>query len=210
MNSRTRIIAIIGAVAVAAVGLTGCVTTAGEAPPAQSERLAGSLAELFQQERGAVDNDFVIEVLDRAIESGTIAQSDYDEAHKLYAECMKAAGYEESYRQDANGLWRITPPPLSGQDEVEKYMTIGSDCSDELAPIEALFAVQQGNPDLLADPRQAAVQCLREAQLVGADYTVEDFDSEFETRFESAPYDPNAPDAQACLSGAGFAVTVEG
>jgi len=197
----------------ATFALAGCVTESGEVPDSggtgQSEVLAGSLTELFEQKMETTDNVFVLEVLERAIETGSIAQLDYDEAHRLYAECMIDAGYEETYRQDTNGVWRITPPPLSGEEEVERYMSIGADCSDELAPIESLFTVQQGNPDLLADPAAAVAACLREAQLVSADYTGEDFAADLESGFDNASYDVNSAEAQSCFSGNGYAVNVQ-
>lgn len=197
----------------ATFALAGCVTESGEVPDSggtgQSEVLAGSLTELFEQKMETTDNAFVLEVLERSIETGSIAQQDYDEAHRLYAECMTDAGYEETYRQDTNGVWRITPPPLSGGEEVERYMSIGADCSDELAPIESLFTVQQGNPDLLADPAAAVAACLREAQLVSADYTAEDFAADLESGFDNASYDVNSSEAQSCFSGNGYAVNVQ-
>lgn len=196
----------------ATFALAGCVTESGTGPDSggtgQSEVLAGSLTELFEQKKETTDNAFVLEVLGRAIETGSIAQQDYDEAHRLYAECMTDAGYEEAYRQDTNGVWRITPPPLSGE-EVGRYMTIGADCSDELGPIESLFTVQQGNPDLLADPAAAVAACLREAQLVSADYTADDFAADLESGFDNASYDVNSAEAQSCFSGNGYAVKVQ-
>lgn len=189
--------------------LAGCVTTTSQTDEGGTEKLAGSLTEMFEQKLQGQDNEFVVGALERAIETGRISQADYDEAHRLYAACMSDAGYEESYYQESSGIWRITPPPLSGQENVEAYMAVGSDCSEELAPIESLYAVQQTNPDLLADPRQAVVECLRRSQLVGADYTAEDFEAEFESRFANAPYDPNDPEAQACFTGSGYAVSVQ-
>ncbi|WP_162903778.1 hypothetical protein [Leucobacter sp. wl10] len=209
----SKVVAGVAITLLSTVLLTGCITESSKAPETAStgasEVLAGSLVELFEQEKADTDNMFVLEVLDRAIASGSIAQQDYDEAHRLYVECMSDAGYKEKYRQDTNGVWRITPPSLNGDEEVERYMQIGADCSDELAPIEALFTVQQGNPDLLADPAAGAVACLKRAKLVGGDYTVGDFTAEFESGFKNSPFDPNSPEAQSCFSGNGYAVTVE-
>jgi hypothetical protein len=213
MFSRTKTTVGITLILLAAVALTGCITETRQAPaqpdPGTSEVLAGRLVDLFEQKKATTDSAFVLEVLDRAIASGSIDRKDYDEAHRLYAECMGDAGYDEQYRQDTNGVWRITPPPLKGTKEVERYMSIGADCSDELAPIESLFTLQQGNPGLLADPAAGAVACLRSAQLVGADYTVDDFTAEFGSRFDNAPFDPSTAEVQSCLSGNGYAVSVE-
>lgn len=202
-------IAFTGAMAVMVL-IAGCVTTEGEYDGGSTgeEKLAGSLSELFEQALDDETNPFVIDVLDRAIETGKIAQEDYDEAHRLYRVCMSDAGYEESYEQLANGSYKIAPPALDGQEAVEEYMSVGSDCSDELAPVESLFILQQGNPDLLADPEQVVVQCLNEAGLVGADYTAEDFREDRDARFQQAPYDPMSAEAQECFSNAGFSISV--
>lgn len=206
-------------VAVAAVGilvLSGCTTTTegtyeGGTDTAGSEKLAGSLTELFQRALDVpenAENPFVAEVLTRAIDSGTIAQEDYDEAHRLYRTCMNDAGYEENYSQLANGSYQITPPPLDGQEAVEKYMEVGTECSAEFAPIEALFITQQGNPDLLSDRAQVAVQCLIEAGVVDASYTSQTFRDDLDDAFASAAYDPMSPQAQTCFSNAGYSISV--
>lgn len=207
----------ISAVATAAVlVLSGCTTTTegtyeGGTNTASNEKIAGSLTELFQQ---ALDdpenaaNPFVVDVLTRAVDTGAISQADYDEAHRLYRVCMNDAGYEESYTQLANGSYQITPPQLSGQDAVEKYMAVGTECSAELAPIEALFITQQGNPDLLSDQDQIAVQCLIEAGVVDATYTSQKLRDDLDSAFKNASYDPMSAEAQTCFSNAGYSISV--
>ena len=204
---------------VAAAGvlvLTGCTTTTegtyeGGTDTAGTEKIAGSLTELFQQaleDPDNAENPFVVDVLTRAIDTGAIAQADYDEAHRLYRVCMKDAGYEESYTQLANGSYKIAPPQLDGEGAVEKYMDVGSECSAELAPIESLFMTQQGNPDLLSDQDQIAVQCLIEAGVVDASYTSEKLRADLDSAFEGASYDPMSSEAQTCFSNAGYSISV--
>ena len=207
----------VAAVAAAAVlVLTGCTTTTegsyeGGTDASGNEKIAGSLSELFQQaldDPENAENPFVVDVLNRATDTGAIAQEDYDEAHRLYRVCMNDAGYEESYTQLANGSYQITPPPLDGQEAVEKYMGVGSECSAELAPIEALFITQQGNPDLLSDQDQIAVQCLIEAGVVDASYTSQTLRDDLDNAFENASYDPMSAEAQTCFSNAGYTISV--
>lgn len=216
MHGKKNVTRAAAVVAAAMLVLTGCSsTTEGTyddgSNSSGNEKIAGSLSELFRQAldnpRNA-ENAFVVEVLNRAIDTGSIAQEDYDEAHRLYRVCMNDAGYDESYTQLANGSYQITPPSLEGQDAVEKYMDVGTECAAELAPIEALFITQQGNPDLLSDPSQVAVQCLIEAGIVDASYTPQKLREDLDTAFQSASYDPMSSGAQTCFSNAGFSVSI--
>ncbi|MBN9177848.1 MAG: hypothetical protein J0I43_10825 [Microbacterium sp.] len=210
--SKQRIAIGIAAFATAALLLTGCTTTTQGTYEGSSNqttaKLAGSLTELFQQALDGEKNPFVIEVLNRAIATGKISQADYDEAHRLYRVCMSDAGYEETYTQLANGSYQITPPRLDGDSAVEKYMDVGTECSAELAPIEALFITQQGNPDLIVDQEQLAVQCLNKAGLVDASYTASNFRSDLDNAFKDATFDPMSSEAQTCFSNAGYTITV--
>lgn len=193
-----------------ALVLSGCQQMTGSAPEnTGEERLAGSLVEMFEQKLAVQTNSFVIDVLERAIGSGAIAQADYEEAHRLYRQCMEDAGYREAFEQQANGVVQITPPKLDGEDAVKKYMRIGSECSDELAPIESLFVVQQGNPELLAEPEEVVARCLMKAGLVGPDYAADDFRADLDQAFASAAFDPSSDAAQTCFSGAGYAIKLE-
>ncbi|MGG7465729.1 hypothetical protein [Plantibacter sp. YIM 135347] len=210
-TKKRRMSALAGALAViGALALTGCQQTSGSADLNTSgERLAGSLVEMFEQKLETQTNTFVIAVLERAIGSGAIEQADYDEAHRLYRQCMEDAGYQETFEQQANGVVQITPPKLSGEDAVKKYMRIGSECSDELAPIESLFVVQQGNPDLLAEPEEVVARCLVKAGLVDTGYAADDFRVDLDQAFAGASFDPSSDAAQTCFSGAGYAIKLE-
>ena len=127
MSWKKNLASVAAVAAAAMLVLSGCTTTTegtydGGTDAAADQRLAGSLTELFEQaldEPRNAENPFVVGVLTRAIDTGAIAQEDYDEAHRLYRTCMTDAGYEESYSQLANGSCRITPPPLDGQEAVE-------------------------------------------------------------------------------------------
>ncbi|PDQ34247.1 MAG: hypothetical protein B5766_12460 [Candidatus Lumbricidophila eiseniae] len=194
--------------------LVGCTQTKPskyESGAGNNEKLAGSLTELFQQELSdeeSAKNPFVADVLKRAINTGRITQVDYEEAYRLFRVCLKDAGYVESYEKLPNGLYKATPPNLKADDS-EKYMEASKNCSDELAPIESLYTVQQGNPNLLTNQDQAVVQCLNKAGLVDASYTVAHFKSDFKAGFTKAPYDATSPGAQACFAGGGYSITLK-
>jgi hypothetical protein len=205
----TRVAVGFAAVLIGCSALAGCTYKSGTVGEPQSgERLAGSLEELFQQYLDQEENPFVIEVLTEAIETGAITQAQYDEAHRMYTDCMLNAGYVEEHTRLSSGIIQLTPPQLEGAEEVDPYMETGTECSDELAPIEALYRAQQGNPDLLANNDEVVVSCLKKSNLVDAAYTTDDFLAELEDRFQDAPYDPNSPEAQECFSAGGYAIGI--
>lgn len=85
-------------------------------------------------------------------------------------------------------------------------MAASEECAEGVSiVVESLYTLQQGNPDLLVDQDEAAVQCLRKAGLVPGDYTAETFAAELPNSFADSPFDPNADAAQACFAGAGIA-----
>ncbi|WP_159619098.1 hypothetical protein [Ruania rhizosphaerae] len=178
-------------------------------PSPEGERLAGSYEELLEQYLEQEENPFVIEVLTEAVETGSITQAQYDEAHRMYTDCMVNAGYEEEHTRLASGIIQLTPPDLETPEEIDAYMETGSECSDELAPIEALYGTQQGNPDLLANNDEVVVTCLKRSQLVDASYTTSDFRTDLEELFKNASYSPNDPAAQECFSAGGYAIGIE-
>ena len=204
----------LGATTVAVLLLTGCSTTTSstydDGRGGGDERLAGSLTEMFQRELDREDDPFVVDVLERALATGTIAQADYDPAFDLYARCMDDIGYvDESHTRNKNGTMTITPPEgLTTQDDVEQYMNASRDCSPQLAPIESLFLVQQGNPDLIADPLTVATRCLVELGVTDESYDESELQADLESD-EPFPFDVSTPEAQDCFSRVGFAVSPE-
>ena len=201
-----------GALLVGAL-LTGCSSAGAEDQPSGGEKIAANLGALFEQYLARDDlSDFEREVLERAKETGEISAEDYEDAHAQEASCMADAGYDIGYEKLANGLYKSSPhlPQLADNAEngkqVDAYMTASGECAEGVSMvIESLYTLQQGNPDLLVDQDEAAVQCLRKAGLVPGDYTAETFAAELPNSFSSSPFDPNSDAAQACFAGAGIA-----
>lgn len=209
IRTKVRFVASLAALVAAFSAVTACTTetdTVGDPP--SGERLAGSFEELVQQYLDNEENPFVIEVLTEATETGKITQAQYDAAHSMYTDCMKNAGYEEEYTRLASGIIQVTPLDIDDDDAFNKYMDTATECADELAPIEALYGAQQGNPDLLADNDEVVVGCLKKSQLVDASYTSADFLADLEDSFKNASYDPNDPAAQECFSAGGYGISI--
>lgn len=201
------------ALALAATGMVGC---SGSTQPAQhasatsgQEVLAGSMTELFQQYLAEEEpTDFERGVLERAVSTGQISQADYDEAFNRYTQCTSDLGFDEKWTKLSTGLYQITPPTFADQAAADVYAEQSTDCADgTVMMIEALFAQQQANPNLLADPRAVAVQCLLEGGFVDASYTVDDFDQDIADP-PNASFDVANTEANTCLSSAGFSVAV--
>lgn len=212
--ARRPLAARLRALAVNLLAITGLLLTAcTPAPPSGGERLAPSLGALFDQYLARKDlSPFERDVLTRARQSGRIATADYENAHAKEAACMTAAGYDITYKKLPNGLYKNTPhlpttnDTKKAQAQADALMTASAECAKHVTMvIEALYTVQQGNPDLFADPFDAAVQCLRKAGLVPGDYTTATFADQYAKSFQQAPFDPNGDPAQACLAGAGIA-----
>lgn len=196
--------------AITGLFLSGCATSA---PSNGGERLAPSLSALFDQYLTRNDlSTFEREVLTRAKQTGRIGAADYETAHSREAQCMAAQGYDITYKKLPNGLYKNTPhlptttDNAKAQSQADALMNASAECAKGVTMvIEALYTVQQGNPDLFADPYEAAVQCLRKAGLVPGDYTAQTFAAQYEKSLQQAPFDPNSDTAQACLTGAGIA-----
>ncbi|MFC7328881.1 hypothetical protein [Marinactinospora rubrisoli] len=203
-----RTAALVAAVAL----LAGCSGQEGErteGEEAQGATMDLTLVEQFEQARETATSDFEREVLDRAIENGEISAEDYEEAFSRYQRCAQDAGLAESYERQADGIYRISPSPFEDDAASQRYQDLSLECADGTTMrIEALYRTQISNPGLLEDTREVTLQCLVEAGLVPADYTVEELHESFRAGFEDAPFDPMDPTAQECLVRGGYNVEI--
>jgi hypothetical protein len=215
MNPRRGILAglTILAAATLATGCAGPVPT----PTASGQRLAPSLIALYQQtlerERSRL-TPFELDVLERAAKTGHIDPADYEEATNRRSACIKDAGYTETIKKLPNGIYQIAPVmPTSG--DVNKWANQYSDKDKECSKgtvmiIEALYTTERGNPNLLHDPLEVAVQCLKQESLVPATFKAKDLEGWLANSQPPLPFDAGDPRAQTCFSNAGIAVSVEG
>ncbi|MFI2566167.1 hypothetical protein [Paenarthrobacter sp. NPDC018779] len=177
--------------------------------------IAGSFSELV--DRGLNDpllTAFEREVLERAKLSGRIEQADYDEAFARFDACMESSGEPVKLVKLSNGLFRIETTPLDDGETVQSAMAVVTGCETGTTLILAdLYGIQQGNPDLLADPYAVARNCLATKGLVGPNYTHEDLQKAMNTPSspwssleDRLPFDPYGDEAQACFVGANMAL----
>ena len=158
-------------------------------------------------------SQFERDVLQRAKKTGRISAEDYEAAHDKQAACMAESGWQEQTRKLSNGLYRttgVTPVP-STDAEVNKYMEASNTCSKGTSKIiESLYQLQQGNPGLLADPYETAVECLKKSSLVDDAYTGRKLQNALngDGTSKGLPFDASSDAAQSCLTGAGLAVNI--
>lgn len=217
----TSVLRLAAAAALAAamtVPLSACSTswsrdTADDAQTSGT-RIAPSMSALFDQYLAKDTlSQFERDVLQRAKKTGKISAEDYETAHDKQAACMAENGWQEQTRKLSNGLYQttgVTPVP-STDAEVNKYMETSSTCSEGVSKvIESLYQLQQGNPGLLADPYETAVECLKKGGLVDDSYTGRKLENALngDGTSKGLPFDASSDAAQSCFAGAGLAVNV--
>lgn len=206
MVSKTRKVAVGSAVLLACcfgsatVGVSA--STAGSAAEYEMEDGRSGMSDMFRE---AIDilnpSAKEREALERAVAAGQIRAADYEDAHRRYMQCMTSRGFEPSFRKSVDGFY-VELPYLSVTDEAALDAAV-VECSADTAVLEALYRIQQANPNLVTDPRLLAVQCLEREGAVGADYTVEEFERNWSAR--EFPFKADQAAFNDCLYGAGFA-----
>lgn len=178
-------------------------------------RLAPSLKALFDQALEREDlSDWDRAALEKASEEGQITQADYVEGMDLFDSCMRARGLKFTRTTLLNGVIEFQPAPGKfSEDEINAQARAQADCyTSTNATTQEFFRMQQANPDLLTDFAQAAVNCLREAGVVGDEFTKDDFNNLFgaqESDSDDFPVDVMDPKVQTCLYSLGYAVKVD-
>lgn len=200
------------------VSLTACSTpwsrNAADDTQSSGTRIAPSMSALFDQYLAKDTlSSFERDVIQRAKQTGRIRAEDYETAHAKQAACMAENGWQEQTRKLSNGLYQttgVTPVP-STDAEVNKYMEASNTCSEGTSKIiESLYQLQQGNPGLLADPYETAVECLKKSSLVDDSYTGRKLENALngDGTSKGLPFDATSDAAQSCFTGAGLAVNI--
>lgn len=141
------------------------------------------------------------EALRRAVATGRIDTADYEAAHSRYAQCMTTRGFAPAFRKSSGGFY-VELPYLAVKDAAA-LDDATLECSMDTRVLEALYRLQQANPNLVTDSRLVAVQCLKREGAVGADYAAEEFQRDWSTH--EFPFDPDHAAYNDCLYGAGYA-----
>ena len=180
---------------------------AGQAPAATTEALAASdtlatgLPDLFAATAGSADlSSQERQVLDRATDAGRISASDYEDTNQRYRECMTERGFVPEFRKSSQGFYVQLPfRSVTDHDALDAAHIA---CTRDTMTVESLYRVQQANPDLLADSRLVAVQCLQVEGYLSDEYTARDFEHDWtQNQF---PFDATEASANDCLWGAGY------
>lgn len=198
----------VATVAMAALVLSGCTPS----PDEGAGHLAPSMTALIDQ---ALERDDLSEwdraVLEKASEDGQISQADYAEGMDLFDACLRSAGIEFTRTTLLNGVIEFQPPPGDYSEvEINAQAKAQYECSVNAATQE-IFALQQANPELLTDFSQAAVNCLKDAGVIGDEFSKADFENAFGSRSGPVdfPFDVMAPEAQTCLYSLGYTIKID-
>jgi hypothetical protein len=141
------------------------------------------------------------DVIERAIATGRIDPADYEAAHLRYVRCMAQHGFHPMFRKTADGVY-VELPNVDVEDMAAlDVASLG--CPSDNMIVEILYRIQQSNPDLLADYRLLAIQCLKRGGFVDTGYTVEDFDRD--KKADEFPFDPYDDGPSDCLYVTGIA-----
>jgi hypothetical protein len=192
--------------------------TSGCAVPStapEDQRLAPSLKAYAQQQLAHDDlSDWDRAVIEKASQTGTVSQADYDEGTDNFEACLNAAGLHWTRTRLLNGVVEFQPPPGSaatGSDD--NAAMIQAQCyQSTYAYTQDFFGLQQANPELLADFSLAAVNCLKKAGVVDDDFTTDDFGKVIgahDSPITDWPFDVADPRAQTCLYSLGYAVVTD-
>jgi hypothetical protein len=193
--------------------ITSC--SGGNQGISERRHIANNFSELIVT---ALDNpllqDFDRDVLERARVSGRIEQADYDEAYSRFEECTASAGEPVKLTKLSNGLYRVETTPLAEGESLESAVSIVNKCQmGTTSVLAALYGIQQGNPELLADPYEIAQKCLVAKGLADSSFSHEDLSKIMGSPGpagvpleERLPFDPYSDEAQACFVGANIAM----
>ena len=201
-----RVASVFAAAALAAI-LGGC---SAHPEAADDSRLADSYTALIEEKLDGSLTEFETDVLHRALDRGTISQSDYEAAHERYRQCMADHGVPTEQRRFPNGVIHSTPPGASDEFTVEQLVEFDYACAKPtIFVIDELYVVQQGNPGLLRDTSAAGRECLVREKLAPESFTRDDFEAAFapgHDDYDSLPFDVTVERVQMCLFTAHIAI----
>lgn len=180
--------------------------------PEAGEKLAASFVALLEEQLSSGTlTEFETEVLTRATERGVISQSDYEEAHDRYRDCMAGKGITAQEQRYPNGTIHSTPPGPDDAFTIDDLAHADFTCAvGTVATIDELYVVQQGNPDLLRDRNEAGAACLVREGLAPTSFSRDDFAKAFTapgfSDYDSLPFNVREERVHMCLYVAGIVI----
>ncbi|MFS0714799.1 hypothetical protein ABC195_13035 [Microbacterium sp. 2P01SA-2] len=191
-------------VGIAGVVLVGCA--APDEAGVSDARVAESFAAMYTQwltEPDLTEMDRL--VLDEAQRTGRVTQGQYQDAIDRLVSCMADAGYALQLTTYPSGVIEVQPPVAvpDGDD----LMSSKHFC-EKTTSIYAImgYEMQQGNPELYADPAVVAFNCLEDADLLASTATVDDVKRfMYSSERDNFPFDSEDFGVKACFYGAGMA-----
>lgn len=185
----------------------------------QGEKLASSLSDyidvLIETQPADIPMDeSQKDMLERAkANGGTLSSGDYETAWSNFKQCMVQLGYATpTVIQYSNGIYvkPVTNVEGMSQEQIDKLSEDNSHCSfTYLNAVNAAYKLQVGNPSLEQNSYQAAVDCLRHEQLIGASYTAEQLQDAFSRGMghnDDSELDVSNPSVASCLAANGITV----
>ena len=177
----------------------------------QDERIASSLKDyarsLLDSDGGKI-SDQQKSALEKAASGGKVSQADYERAWADYKQCIVDKGYAEpTFDKYDNGIYALPSYNTDGasKEAVSKLNDDLYSCSTlHVTDVNTVYRLQLGNPELLLDDREVAVDCLRKEGIKPKNYTVDKLEKDLESG-ESAGLRDNRK-ALTCLVTAGVNV----
>jgi hypothetical protein len=146
------------------------------------------------------------EVLDRAVTTGFMSAADYEQVHSVFEQCMLQHGVDLPWKKGTDGVYYPVGYDTTQVGFTDAQFTVADrECEPLQSVVQYAYQMQQSNPDLLKDPSEQALACLRRRGIVDASYAIAQFKQEQTAGgMGQFPFDPFDPVANACLAAAGF------
>lgn len=185
------------------LAVSGCASSGDAAAPSSdtemqealnSEHVASSLTEriafLLENEPDMADSQRAI--LQKALDNGgKISQGDYESAWNDYNNCVVEKGYSKPvhsvYPSGLHGTSITMDGNSLSEEAADKAIEDETSCNAAYKLcVDEIYRMSIGNVDLLVDPEEGAVQCLRRQDIVPASYSADDFEEEHTEFMEAA------------------------
>ncbi|TPF86108.1 hypothetical protein BW13_07825 [Bifidobacterium sp. UTCIF-37] len=125
-------------------------------------------------------SDSAREILTRAKANGGVTVSDYERTWMNYKQCLLDKGYKEIIlNKYPNGIYEEAAYYANGTpSQIQKFDQDRQLCFKDVGPVNEVFSMQQGNPNLAANVNEAIVDCLHRNNLVPKEYTAKQYAAE--------------------------------